>query len=167
MRVHRGNKWFMKLGAGVSLLLLAVVANAQDAVRSTLLVRLSDASTHAPIGDAVFVIGSEFLPVTQVDVPGRYQLNVMLASGRHRLIIRRIGYRPHLAEFNIVPDTTVDLGELALQPAPVDLNERMVVPTCTRVRKPPKRLRPGTWLTPTPDSAGRGAWFLCDGLFRG
>jgi hypothetical protein len=131
----------------------------------TLLVRLIDDSTRRGVADRSFWLDSTAIRPTFVDSTHQYQLTYPLRAGRHRLVVRRVGYNVSSVEFTVTDERRLDLGTVVMQRS-CCVHEDMVLPTCVRLRVPPRTLREGQWLQPAPDSAGRQTWYLCDGIRR-
>jgi hypothetical protein len=105
------------------------------------------------------------VPFAVTDSTGWFVLRVTLPLGHQTLRTNNGFYQPRAETIAIAARGTMDVGTLRLERGP-EPTERMVLPSCDRLKRRPTRLRQGTWLQDAPDSAGRRTWLLCDGLLR-
>jgi hypothetical protein len=155
--------------AAVAVLATLVISEqgaAQRPARVIVALQVIDDSLRSGIDDAMITIDGAAAQVTS-ERGGRYRAVALLVPGTYRLHVRRIGYRMRDTLIVVTGDSALSPGVISLRASLFQIHEDMVVPTCVRVWERPATLRPGTWLTPEPDSAGRKSWRLCDGLRRG
>jgi len=145
----------------------APTAAAQPPVPVVVTGRVIDRADSVPL--AGVVVGLDSLrggvPFARTDSAGRFVLRGSLRPGAATLSLHNGFYRPLLQRLDITGASAIDAGVLGMERGPEPL-EYMVAPWCERVTRRPRRLAPGTWVEPAPDSAGRRTWRLCDGLLR-
>ena len=145
----------------------AATAGAQQTVAVVVTGRVVDRADRVPLVGVVVELDSLRGPDTfaRTDSAGRFVLRGNVPSGTTTISVQNGFYRPFRQALAVAAAGRVDAGTLELERGPEPL-EYMVMPSCERVTRRPRRLVAGTWIEPGPDSAGRRTWRLCDGLLR-